>query len=167
MFQAGFEPAIPASERTQTRALARAANGIGWILYSWVSSRKTHKKYARVLNANLRVLRSTLNETFPYLSNRSTVDDNQLIVNVEISQTGGGGICNRSCSVVSRSDRQQLSGALEKNFETPPLTPPCLSVCLFVRLSVRIEQLGSKWTDFRRILYSRIFFCKSVYKIPV
>jgi hypothetical protein len=30
MFQAGYEPATPASERPQTRTSDRAANGIGW-----------------------------------------------------------------------------------------------------------------------------------------
>ena len=36
MFQAGFEPTIPASERPQTYALVRAATGIGLVsLYPW------------------------------------------------------------------------------------------------------------------------------------
>jgi hypothetical protein len=35
---------------------------------------------------------------------------------------------------------------------------------MFVRLSVRMEQLGSRWTDFHEILYFSIF-AKSVEKI--
>jgi len=33
-------------------------------------------------------------------------------------------------------------------------------------MSVRMEQLGSRWTDFREILYWNIY-CKSVDKIQV
>ena len=46
------------------------------------------------------------------------------------------------------------------------LPSSCLSVCLSIRLSVRTEQLGSHWTDFQYIWYSRIFR-KSVEKIQV
>ena len=36
MLAAGFEPAIPASERPQAHAIDRAATGIGYIwLYQW------------------------------------------------------------------------------------------------------------------------------------
>jgi hypothetical protein len=41
-----------------------------------------------------------------------------------------------------------------------------ISCVMSVRLSVRMEQLGSHWTDFHEILYSRIFR-KSAEKIQV
>jgi len=44
--------------------------------------------------------------------------------------------------------------------------PLLASACLSVRLSVRMEQLGSKWTDFREIWYLSILR-KSVEKIRV
>ena len=53
MTPAGFEPAIPASERPQTHALDRAATGIVWHDYYSLQNRARKLKISFVLGAQL------------------------------------------------------------------------------------------------------------------